>query len=215
MDPKETREQLVRDAKSSLILDAAQRVFAEKGYHETRLEDIAIQAGFSKAALYNYYSDKESIFLNLVNRDFDRLIEVMEKTLVLEAPFMDSIAKAMRAVLSFFGDHFSIMLATSHFRSVEKCTTEKNYNYHEKLFCQYKKNFTQVIEIFIKNLKQAKRKGEVRSELDERIVSGYIISLLRGVLTEWRMQGKKGDADAEISSILTFLRKGLDFHPAH
>jgi len=51
--------------------------------------------------------------------------------------------------------------------------------------------------------------------LDERIVSGYIISLLRGVLTEWRMQGKKGDADAEISSILTFLRKGLDFHPAH
>jgi len=215
MDQKETREQLVRDAKSSLILDAAQRVFAEKGYHETRLEDIAIQAGFSKAALYNYYSDKESIFLNLVNRDFDRLIEVMEKTLVLEAPFMDSLASAMRAVLSFFGDHFSIMLATSHFRSVEKCTTEKNYNYHEKLFCQYKKNFTQVIEIFIKNLKQAKRKGEVRSELDERIVSGYIISLLRGVLTEWRMQGKKGDADAEISSILTFLRKGLDFHPAH
>jgi len=61
-NPKEVRDQTVRDAKTNLILDSALKVFSEKGYHETRLEDVAAAAGFSKASLYNYYEDKEEIF---------------------------------------------------------------------------------------------------------------------------------------------------------
>jgi len=213
MDPKETREQFVRDAKSSLILDAARKVFAEKGYHETRLEDIAAQAGFSKAAVYNYYNDKESLFLNLVNRDFDQLIDIMKSNLAPDAPFLDSLKTAMDAVLSFFGEHFSILLATAHFRLADKCCTEKNYEYHEKLFLQYKQKFSDVIEIFIDNLRGAKKKGEIHCELEERTITGYIISLLRGVLTDWRMQGKKGDAEKEIGNIIAFISKGLEINP--
>jgi len=54
LDCKEKRKQLVRDTKTSLILDAALEVLSQKGYYETRLEDIAEKAGFSKSALYRY-----------------------------------------------------------------------------------------------------------------------------------------------------------------
>ncbi len=78
LNPREAKDQLVRDAKSNLILDAALKTFAEKGYHETRLDDIAAAAGFSKASLYNYYEDKEEIFLHILIRMHEKILEVLK-----------------------------------------------------------------------------------------------------------------------------------------
>lgn len=45
------------------ILEAAARVFAEKGYHETRMDDIVAAADSSKGSLYFHFANKEEIFL--------------------------------------------------------------------------------------------------------------------------------------------------------
>src|SRR5437773_11069374 len=50
----------------SRILDAANRVFAEKGYHEATMEDIAKRLGVSKGAIYLYFSSKEDLFEAMV-----------------------------------------------------------------------------------------------------------------------------------------------------
>jgi|SRR5690348_66230 AcrR family transcriptional regulator len=64
------------------ILDAAMRVFAERGLHETRMDDIAERSGLSKGALYLYYKSKDAIiaallrqFFKLEMRDLQRLRE--------------------------------------------------------------------------------------------------------------------------------------------
>lgn len=48
------------------ILAAALRVFAERGYHSTRLDDIAAAAGVTKGTIYYYFKNKESLLLQLV-----------------------------------------------------------------------------------------------------------------------------------------------------
>jgi AcrR family transcriptional regulator len=209
MDQKETREQFVRDAKSGLILDAARKVFAEKGFHQTHLEEIAAQAGFSKAALYNYYSDKESIFLSLANRDFDHLLEALKNNLNPQAKFIVNLEKNLQTVLSFFGDHFAFILATANFRAMEKESRTKLTEYHEKLFSQFKRKFSHIIDIFTDTARAAKQQGEIKCDLDESVISRYIESLVRGVIFDWRMHGKKGDADAEISNLIAFISNGL------
>jgi hypothetical protein len=75
MDPKENRERVIKDAKCALILNAAKKLFDAKGYWETRLEDIAADVGFSKASLYNYYPDKESLFLSLAIRTSRKCVQ--------------------------------------------------------------------------------------------------------------------------------------------
>src|SRR6266566_4115284 len=50
----------------SRILDAANRVFAERGYHEATMEDIAKRLGVSKGAIYLYFSSKEDLFEAMV-----------------------------------------------------------------------------------------------------------------------------------------------------
>ena len=49
------------------ILNAAVRVFAEKGLHGARMDDIGAKAGINKAMVYYYYSDKENLFQSVLN----------------------------------------------------------------------------------------------------------------------------------------------------
>lgn len=45
-------------SKRDMILAAAIRVFSQKGYHHTRMEEIAIEAGIGKGTIYEYFSSK-------------------------------------------------------------------------------------------------------------------------------------------------------------
>lgn len=54
--PKSTRER---------ILDVALELFAENGYDQTSLREVAEQLGFTKAALYYHFASKEEIFMAL------------------------------------------------------------------------------------------------------------------------------------------------------
>jgi AcrR family transcriptional regulator len=46
------------------ILDAAVKLFAEKGFDQTSIEDIATEAGIGKTTIYGYFPNKNDIFIN-------------------------------------------------------------------------------------------------------------------------------------------------------
>src|SRR5947209_9088991 len=57
-----------REETRELVLAAAARVFAERGFHATSLDAIAEEAGFSRGAVYYNFADKEELFLELLDR---------------------------------------------------------------------------------------------------------------------------------------------------
>jgi AcrR family transcriptional regulator len=50
-----------------LLVAAASRVFARRGYHQATVEEIAAEAGFSTGAVYSNFSGKEELFLSLAD----------------------------------------------------------------------------------------------------------------------------------------------------
>lgn len=56
-----------KEARPGEILDAAMKVFCEKGFAATRLDDVACLAGVSKGTVYLYFDNKEALFTALVN----------------------------------------------------------------------------------------------------------------------------------------------------
>jgi AcrR family transcriptional regulator len=64
--PSEQRWTRRKQARPSEILDAALKVFAQKGYAAARMEDIARQAGVTKGTIYLYFENKEAVFKSLV-----------------------------------------------------------------------------------------------------------------------------------------------------
>src|ERR1700743_2411208 len=55
-----------KEARPTEILDAALKVFAEKGYAGARMDDIARRAGVTKGTIYLYFENKEAVFKTLV-----------------------------------------------------------------------------------------------------------------------------------------------------
>lgn len=58
------------------ILDTAERLFTEKGYDHTSLQDIIDQTGLSKGAIYHHFASKEDIFCSVCDRIGQRSAEV-------------------------------------------------------------------------------------------------------------------------------------------
>lgn len=77
MSPKQD----VSDERKSQILDAAMETFAEKGFHKTRMSDIAESSGLSKGSLYWYFASKDAIILKLIDRVFE--FEIKDLTALL------------------------------------------------------------------------------------------------------------------------------------
>ena len=69
------QKQNEREAKRQAVLRAAVRIFNERGFHATLLEDVAISLGISKPTIYHYLGNKEQVLLQCVLHGLEQLIE--------------------------------------------------------------------------------------------------------------------------------------------
>jgi TetR/AcrR family transcriptional regulator len=67
------------DSKIATILEAARKRFAHYGLGKTTMNDIATDIGMSKASLYYYFTDKETIFAAVVERDMAEFVNAIEQ----------------------------------------------------------------------------------------------------------------------------------------
>ena len=81
------RSEEQRQAKLQAILDAALDVFADKGFADARLDDVAARAGVAKGTIYLYAKSKEALFETLIHTGIAVPIETIEeKVLALDLP---------------------------------------------------------------------------------------------------------------------------------
>jgi AcrR family transcriptional regulator len=94
-----TRERRLEHTRS-LLLDAAEEVFAEKGFTTATLDDIAHSAGYTKGAIYKHFTAKEDLFLAVSDRYwrryFDNFAEVMVTASQIGARELDEVAERWR-----------------------------------------------------------------------------------------------------------------------
>jgi AcrR family transcriptional regulator len=102
-----------RQARLSLILDSAERPFVEKGYNDTSINEIAELADFSRTSIYQYFKSKEEIYLALLDRYSDVLIERLaeatakpNRTVDKIRAFLNEIRQVMKLKPNFFSLYF-------------------------------------------------------------------------------------------------------------
>ncbi len=72
--PVRTKETVVKDFRTSEILDAARRVIADVGYADASMERIAQKAGVAKGTLYLYFENKETLLVRTFEDGLGELI---------------------------------------------------------------------------------------------------------------------------------------------
>jgi AcrR family transcriptional regulator len=73
MSTRAPRKRLPSNERRATIIEAAGRLFGERGYDATRLDDIAAAAGVTKPILYRHFDGKQALYLALLERHRDDL----------------------------------------------------------------------------------------------------------------------------------------------
>jgi len=187
VDPKEFREQAIKDAKSALILDAARKIFSEKGYLNARLEDIAAAAGFSKPSLYSYYPDKESIFLSLAIREMQDVAQKIQAAVSSGGSFTATLESILRIMFTNIAQTFSYFNTASNFRAMGGMEIDalKRKELMERFHETMGKGLHSVEEL----IRRSQKAGEISSNQEPAELSWYIVSLIQGVHMRSWMSG--------------------------
>lgn len=102
IDPPELR----RGRKYDQVLDGARRVFMRDGYEGASVDDIAREAGVSKATLYAYFPDKRLLFSEIWMEECRRQSEVAENELDPEASAEEFLLFAGHRIAAFLMSDF-------------------------------------------------------------------------------------------------------------
>ncbi len=95
---------LPRPARRQQLLAAAQEVFVAHGYHAAAMDDIAERAGVSKPVLYQHFPGKLELYLALLDRHCEALIDRIRAAMAATSDNAERVIGATRAYFDFV-DH--------------------------------------------------------------------------------------------------------------
>jgi AcrR family transcriptional regulator len=106
MTGKERREQLI---------DVGRRLFAERGFEGTSVEEIATKAGVSKPVVYEHFGGKEGLYAVVVDREMQQLLEMVTSALTGGHPreLLEQAAFALLDYIEQSTDGFRILVRDS------------------------------------------------------------------------------------------------------
>ena len=106
--------------KQNKVLSAALKEFARLGYSEANINKIAESAGISIGSLYQYFNDKQTLYMTIVNYASDTLKEVLDGILRQEDEFFSVLEKVITAIQQHGRTHGDF------FRLYNEMTAENN-----------------------------------------------------------------------------------------
>jgi AcrR family transcriptional regulator len=114
MAPKTTLpavDELRANLRRNQILEAATRVFAEKGYHRATTKDIASEAEIAEGTIYLYFKNKSDLLIALLKHLDRETTQGADLTVGLELSPRALLTKRLEVDLAQLGPNFDLMLA--------------------------------------------------------------------------------------------------------
>jgi TetR/AcrR family fatty acid metabolism transcriptional regulator len=168
------------------ILDAAVRVFARRGYHGSRVGEIAEEAGVAHGLLYHYFSSKEQVLQTVFRENWGELLErfrAVEAAGESAREKLEGIAKILLRTWRNNPDLVTVMV-----REVARSP-------------QLRGQVEEVGEAFAivqRVIEQGQAEGTFRRDVDARLASWIVYGGLEEVLTGWVL-GQLPDGDEEVA----------------
>jgi AcrR family transcriptional regulator len=98
------RRKVPRAVREEQMLDVAEQVFAERGYHTTSVEAIAEGSGITKPMVYAYFGSKDGLYLACVERARGRLFAAIDEAAPLDAAPDEALWRGLSAFFTFVAE---------------------------------------------------------------------------------------------------------------
>ena len=188
------------DIRKKNIIDTATKVFAQRGFQESTITEIAKEAKVSEASIYEYFSTKEGLLFSIPGESSQTLFEVM----AFHLKIIRGSANKLRAIVYLLMDSYQnnpdfaavLMLFLKHNKKF--LDTSGHHVIKEGI-----KHITRVIEEGIES-------REFRNDLNPYLVRSMILGTIEHLVTNWVMTGNPENLMDLVDPLIDNLILGIN-----
>ena len=175
-----------QEEKRRLLLEAAVRVFARKGYHASRVGDIAEEAGVAYGLLYHYFASKEEVLRSVFRETWRALIATIESVSEGDDSPREQLRKVAEILLrSWKRDPDLVRVLVLEVTRSGHLAGEMD---------EIVASFSAIQEI----VERGQADGSIRADLDARLASYVFYGAIDELLTGWVL-GRLPDSDDDLA----------------
>jgi AcrR family transcriptional regulator len=185
------------------ILKQAMRLFLERGYHGTSIDDITQAVGLTKGALYWHFKNKEALLREIIER--------------YEKSFLDGLIHAVSEVKGGALDKFEKYIrfnAAFAYYNREICVSFETLagelvGAHHRIEPEFRRIYNKYQEFLSELIMQGKKERCFKKELDTDLAALAIMAFHHGVLVQWSMKRNEIDEEAFVKTFKNIMLNGL------
>ncbi len=184
--------------KRQKIIKAAVKVFAEKGFYNSRVSEIAREANVADGTIYLYFKNKDDVLISLFEEEFGQIVENMRKELEKEKD-------ALQKIRQFAIMHLSIVAKQQKLAEVLGVEVRQSTKFMKEYVNQ---PFIEYLNLIRSVIIAGQESGLIRKDLTPGIMKRAIFGALDEMARYWVLSSKKkhsiGEAALQISEV--FIR---------
>ena len=190
-----TDEREKRDQRRSAILNAARKLFFEKGFRYVTVENIARKAELSKGSIYLYFSSKEEIYTQILLNDIDKFNKKSSLIFQNGKSATELVMDFAFIYVDFFlNDRELFRIMMTFMLHTEDMNLAETVNQH---IIEVTNNTVKIIETI---LQQGIEKDEFPSDINLRLSRNAMWGLLNGIISLHLFTGKEAHKEERIRS---------------
>jgi TetR/AcrR family fatty acid metabolism transcriptional regulator len=191
-----------RADKRTLITEAAIEVFADKGFHQARISDIARQAGVADGTIYLYFKNKEDLLLSVFEQKMDELLAGLGEALA-------GIDDPIERIRCFARFHFGRVQAHRHAAEV----LQVELRLSNKFMKEYRpEKLWAYLGVFGQIVREGQARGVFRADVDPFVGSWAFFGALDELAMQWVLSKKseRFSLDAAADQVAGIFVRGLE-----
>ena len=192
--------QSMRDpGKPQQIIDAAIRVFARTGYYNSRVADIAREAGIASGTIYLYFKTKDEILVTLFR---DKMAEWVEFVRGQIASEVDPVAKLRRLVAL----HFSVLESNPDLAEVVQVELRQGHKFFRGASAHEVSAYFALIGGV---LEDGIARGQIRPDVPVKLATKMLFGAMDQVATSWVLGKRAYRLSDAAEAVATIFLKGV------
>jgi TetR/AcrR family transcriptional regulator, fatty acid metabolism regulator protein len=172
--------------KRRLLLDAAIRVFARKGYHASRVSDVAKEAGVAYGLLYHYFASKEEVLETIFRETWTAMLDAARGIESTGAPAREQVRKVAAVVLGSWKANPDLIRVL-----IREVTRSPHIQ-------QEISEIGEAFDVLERIVRRGQGAGEFRASLEPRLASWVLYGAMEEILTGWVIE-RPPDDDEEVA----------------
>ena len=200
---KLSRREREKIEKRQNILEASKRIFALKGFEKATLDEIAMEAEYGKGTIYNYFKNKEDLFISLMDYELNNIEKSFGNILNEDNECRKNFKNMSTVALKYAkknADFFKLFI-----KEVGKLASQNNDNYYHELLM---KNHLSTVKRVAEALEKGIKRSEIRN-IDTELAGHLFIFLLRAMIWKNLCFREKRVLEKEVDFLVSVFFDGI------